>query len=57
MLEIFVPSDLQLNTIFNCSFLVITQGVGVGAPLIWASTVAKKYTTTQMQCGIVERKT
>ena len=27
--------------------------VGVGAPLIWASTLVKEYTITQTQCGIV----
>ena len=39
---------------FSMRFLErVSRGVGVGAPLIWASTVGKEYTTIRIQCGIV----
>jgi hypothetical protein len=48
---------MAILTPFSIQFLErVSRGVGIGAPLIWASTVAKKYTTTQTQCNIVVRK-
>ena len=44
-------------TSFSIRFVAaVTQGVSVDDPLIWASTMAKKYNTTQTQCGIAMQK-
>ena len=47
---------MAIQTFFDPILERVSRGVGVGAPLIWASTAVKKYTTIQMQCGIVVRK-
>ena len=44
-------------TSFSIRFVAaVTQGVSVDDPLIWASTMATKYNTTQTQCGIAMQK-